>query len=224
MFEDADLPHAVEQAVLSKFRNAGQTCICANRLYVHESVLDKFVSLLVERVKRLRVGNGLQEGTEIGPLIDGSAVAKVERHVADALSKGARVVCGGHRLPELGPNFYAPTVLAGVTPDMQIHREETFGPVAPVIAFQDEREAVRLANSTHYGLAAYVYTRDLARAVRISEALEFGIVGINDGLPSTVQAPFGGMKESGIGREGGREGIGEFLETKYISLASIDRP
>jgi succinate-semialdehyde dehydrogenase/glutarate-semialdehyde dehydrogenase len=221
VFEDADLELTAEQALASKFRNAGQTCICTNRIYVQESVLDDFVGLFTDKVKKLRVGNGLERGTDIGPLIDAQAVAKVETHIADAVAKGARCVLGGRKLDELGPHFFEPTVLVGVTPDMKVEQEETFGPVAPIRPFRDEREAISMANGTRYGLAAYVYTRDLARAIRVSEALEFGIVGINDGIPSTPQAPFGGMKESGIGREGGRQGIEEFLETKYISVGGI---
>jgi succinate-semialdehyde dehydrogenase/glutarate-semialdehyde dehydrogenase len=221
IFEDADLKRAVEQVLTSKFRNAGQTCICTNRIYVQEKIADKFVEIFAEKVKQLNVGNGLEDGVDVGPLIDDKAVAKVEEHVADALKKGATCVVGGKRLKGAGELYYAPTVLTGVTDEMLVQQEETFGPVAPIQTFADEKEAIAKANHTPYGLAAYMYTQDLGRAIRVAEALEYGIIGLNDGLPSTAQAPFGGYKESGLGREGGHQGIEEFLETKYISVGGI---
>ncbi|MDR6225554.1 NAD-dependent succinate-semialdehyde dehydrogenase [Desmospora profundinema] len=218
VFEDADLKRAAEQVSASKFRNAGQTCVCANRIYVHESVADTFTRLLGAEASRLKVGNGLEEGVQIGPLIDRAAADKVEGHVKDALEKGARLVVGGTRLSEGDVHFFEPTVLADITDNMRIQQEETFGPVAPIQTFRTDEEAIAKANDSRYGLAAYFYTQDLSRTIRVAEALEFGIVGVNDGVPSTAQAPFGGMKESGLGREGGRYGVEEFLETKYISL------
>ncbi|BCU83223.1 NAD-dependent succinate-semialdehyde dehydrogenase [Polycladomyces abyssicola] len=222
VFEDADLEKAAREVLTSKFRNAGQTCVCTNRIYVHETIADAFAEILVKQVEQLRVGNGMEAGVDIGPLIDGQAAEKAERHVRDAVEKGARVLTGGHRRSEGDVHFFEPTVLVGVTDEMLVQREETFGPVAPIAVFRDEDEAIRRANDTPYGLAAYLYTRNLARAIRVSERLEYGIVGINDGLPSTVQAPFGGMKESGIGREGGKYGMEEFLETKYVSVRLHD--
>lgn len=219
VFEDADLEAAAREVVASKFRNAGQTCVCTNRVYVHERVKDAFAAILARMAAELPVGDGLQEGIQIGPLIDEQALEKVERHVRDAVEKGARVATGGKRISGKGTeNFFEATVLVDTHHDMLVEREETFGPVLPLQAFATEEEALAKANDTRYGLAAYVYTRDLARAVRVSEKLEYGIVGINDGIPSTVQAPFGGVKESGLGREGGRHGIEEYLELKYISL------
>ncbi|MBN2908013.1 NAD-dependent succinate-semialdehyde dehydrogenase [Polycladomyces sp. WAk] len=222
VFEDADLEKAAREVLISKFRNAGQTCVCTNRIYVHEKISDAFAGILAEQVKQLRMGNGMEAGVDIGPLIDGQAAEKAERHVRDAVEKGARILTGGRRRSEGDVHFFEPTVLVGVTDEMLVQREETFGPVAPIAVFRDEEEAIRRANDTPYGLAAYLYTRDLARAIRVSERLEYGIVGINDGLPSTVQAPFGGMKESGIGREGGKYGLEEFLETKYVSVRLHD--
>jgi len=223
VFDDADLDRAVQGVIASKFRNAGQTCICANRIFVQEGIAEQFIARFAEQVKSLKVGNGLDDGVHIGPLIDRAGYEKVCGHVADALKHGARLVCGGegfHRsASEDAGYFYQPTVLAGVTPDMLIMREETFGPVAPVITFRTEEEGIRLANDSSYGLAAYVFTESLGRAIRAAERLEYGIVGINDGVPSTAQAPFGGYKESGIGREGGKEGIEYFLETKYVSIS-----
>lgn len=218
IFDDADVDAAVREVMASKFRNAGQTCVCANRLYVQRGIADEFTRVLAERVQALRVGRGTEEGVQIGPLIDEQAVAKVERHVSDAVSKGARIVTGGTRLTQQGARFYAPTVLADVRDDMLVMREETFGPVAPVRVFDTEEEAIELANRTRYGLAAYMFTRDLSRATRVMERLEYGIVGVNDGLPSVAQAPFGGFKESGLGREGGHHAMDEFLETKFISF------
>lgn len=219
IFEDADLEQAAEQVLNSKFRNAGQTCICANRIYVHVKIADTFTQVFADKVKKLKVGNGLHQGVEIGPLIDEQAAQKVEEHVADALSKGAQLVTGGRRMRE--STYFEPTILVGVTDEMLVQQEETFGPVAPIQVFQDETEVITKANDTPYGLAAYLYTRDLARAFRVTEALEYGIIGLNDGIPSTAQAPFGGFKESGLGREGGRQGIDEYLEVKYISIGGI---
>jgi succinate-semialdehyde dehydrogenase/glutarate-semialdehyde dehydrogenase len=218
VFADADLDAAVAGAVASKYRNTGQTCVCANRFFVEDSIYDAFLARLVEAAGKLRVGDGLAGATEQGPLIDEKAVAKVEAHVADAVAKGARVMCGGAR-HALGGTFYEPTVLADVTPSMRLAREETFGPVAPVFRFKSEAEAIALANDTEYGLAAYLYTRDLGRSWRVSEALEFGIVSLNTGIFSTEAAPFGGMKESGIGREGSRYGILEYTELKYVCVS-----
>jgi succinate-semialdehyde dehydrogenase/glutarate-semialdehyde dehydrogenase len=220
VFEDADLDAAVAGAVATKFRNAGQTCICANRILVHEKVLAPFADRLRAAAEDLRVGNGLEEGVRLGPLIDDAALAKVEDHVADAVARGARVLCGARRVepgPGLAKRFYAPTVLDRVGPDMKVSLDETFGPVAPITAFRTEEEAIRLANDSRYGLAAYFFTRDASRLMRVAEALDYGIVGANDALPSVAQAPFGGMKESGFGREGGREGMAEYLETKFVS-------
>ncbi|MEW5788741.1 MAG: NAD-dependent succinate-semialdehyde dehydrogenase [Pseudomonadota bacterium] len=220
VFDDADLDGAVEGALASKYRNAGQTCVCANRLLAQDGIHDAFVDRLAAAVDRLRVGNGLEPGVEQGPLVDGAAVAKVEAHIQDALEKGARIACGGNR-HELGGHFFQPTVLANVTPDMRICREETFGPVAPVLRFADEAEAIALANATESGLAAYFYARDMARVWRVAEALDYGMVGVNAGVISTEVAPFGGMKQSGLGREGGGEGIDAYLETKYVCLAGL---
>ena len=221
VFDDADLDAAVAGAIASKFRNAGQTCICANRIYVQSGIYAAFAERLDAAVTALRVGDGLETGTEIGPLIDDAALVKVEEHLADAVAKGARIRVGGRRLPSVAgqpARFFAPTVLEGVTPAMRISNEETFGPVAPLVRFETEAEAIAMANDTEYGLAAYFYTRDASRVIRVAEALEYGIVGANDALPSTPQAPFGGMKGSGLGREGGRYGLDVFLETKYVSI------
>jgi succinate-semialdehyde dehydrogenase / glutarate-semialdehyde dehydrogenase len=217
VFNDADLDAAVAGAIASKYRNTGQTCVCTNRLLVQSRVYDAFTSKLVEAVSQLRVGNGLEGVTDQGPLIDSKALAKVEEHIADALAKGARVAFGGRR-HALGGTYFEPTVLTEVTPQMLIAREETFGPVAPVFRFETEDEAIRLANDTEFGLAAYFYTRDLSRSWRVGEALEYGIVGLNTGLISTEVAPFGGIKESGTGREGSRYGILEYTELKYLCV------
>ena len=214
VFDDADLDAAVDGAMLCKFRNAGQTCVCANRIFVQSGIHDAFVNAFSERVASMKVANGLTDGAEIGPLINADGKAKVEAHVTDALQKGASLVCGGESHPE-GPLFYSPTVLTGVTANMRMANEETFGPVAPIYHFNEETEVIRLANDTQYGLAAYFYTKDLSRTFRVYEALEYGIIGINTGIISTEVAPFGGVKESGLGREGGPHGIDEFLETKY---------
>jgi succinate-semialdehyde dehydrogenase/glutarate-semialdehyde dehydrogenase len=220
VLEDADLDAAVTGAIASKYRNTGQTCVCANRFIVHSKVYGTFAEKLAAAVRTLRVGDGLKGETDQGPLIDAKALAKVEAHVADAKSKGANVVIGGQR-HALGGTFYEPTVLTNVNPTMQLAREETFGPVAPLFKVDSDEEAIRLANDTEFGLAAYVYTRDLARSWRVSEALEYGIVGLNTGLISTEVAPFGGVKESGIGREGSRYGILEFTEIKYVCVGGI---
>ncbi|HXY32055.1 MAG TPA: NAD-dependent succinate-semialdehyde dehydrogenase [Gemmatimonadaceae bacterium] len=219
VFEDADLAAAARGAVASKFRNAGQTCVCANRFFVHSSVVVRFLAELLPLVTALKVGDGLKEGVHVGPLIDQAGLDKVERHVRQATASGARVLAGGAKPPGSGHGyFYTPTVLADVSDEMQVMREETFGPVAPVAAFETEDEVVRRANHGPFGLAAYLYTRDLSRAWRVAERLEYGIVGVNDPIPSTAQAPFGGFKESGLGREGGSEGMDAFLETKYVSM------
>ncbi|GAA4343580.1 NAD-dependent succinate-semialdehyde dehydrogenase [Pigmentiphaga soli] len=215
VFDDADLDDAVEQVMLSKFRNAGQTCVCTNRIYVQRAILPAFVAALARRVEALRMGDPADERTEVGPLVDARGLDKVAGQVRDALDKGATLVTGGRAAEGL---FFRPTVLAGVAPGMRILEEETFGPVAPILAFDTEEEAVAQANDTPFGLAAYLYTRDLARAHRVSEALEYGIVGVNDGAPSTAWAPFGGVKDSGLGREGGHWGLEEYLDLKYVSV------
>jgi succinate-semialdehyde dehydrogenase/glutarate-semialdehyde dehydrogenase len=220
MFGDADLDSAVDGAMAAKFRNAGQTCVCANRFYVQAPIADAFAAQLAERIAALKVGPGDTEGVTIGPLIDERGLAKVERHVADAQSHGAAVILGGKR-HHLGGTFFEPTVISGATSQMLIASEETFGPVAAVFPFTDEAEAIALANATDAGLASYFYTRDLSRAFRVAEALEYGMVGINTGLLSTPVAPFGGIKNSGVGREGGRYGLDEYQELKYVCL-SID--
>jgi len=220
VLDDADLDAAVTGAIQSKYRNTGQTCVCANRFIVASAVYDAFTQKLTEAVRKLRVGDGLKGETDQGPLIDAKALAKVENHIADAKSKGAKVITGGKR-HALGGTFYEPTVLTDVSPDMILAREETFGPVAPLFRVDTDEEAVKLANDTEFGLAAYVYTRDLARSWRVTEALEYGIVGLNTGLISTEVAPFGGVKESGSGREGSKYGILEFTELKYICVGGI---
>ena len=220
VFDDADLDAAVEGAMISKYRNNGQTCVCANRILVQERVYDTFAAKLAEKVKALNVGNGAHAGVTIGPLINAAALAKVEEHIADALARGATLLAGGNR-HALGGLFFEPTVLAGVTTAMKVTREETFGPVAPLFRFKDEAEAIRLANDTEFGLASYFYGRDIGRIWRVAEALEYGMVGINTGLISTAEAPFGGVKESGIGREGSKYGIEDFLIVKYLCLGGI---
>jgi succinate-semialdehyde dehydrogenase/glutarate-semialdehyde dehydrogenase len=217
VFEDADLDAAVAGAVACKFRNTGQTCICTNRFLVQDTVYQAFAERLAVAAARLTVGDGFRPGVDQGPLIDAQAVLKVEEHIADARAKGAQVLLGGGR-HALGGTFFQPTVLGDVTPDMAVAREETFGPVAPLFRFRTEEEALRLANDTPYGLASYCYTRDLARSWRVAEALEYGIVGLNTGLVSSAVAPFGGVKESGLGREGSKYGIEEFLEVKYLCI------
>ncbi len=218
VFDDADIDSAVEGAMVSKYRNAGQTCVCANRFYVQAGVYDTFVAKLAEKSRTIKVGNGFEAGVTQGPLIDDQAMAKVESHVADALAKGARVVVGGTRA---GDRFYTPTVLADVTPDMLCSREETFGPVAPVFRFETEAQAIELANATEFGLASYFYSRDIGRVFRVGEALEYGMVGINTGLISTTEVPFGGVKQSGLGREGAHQGIDDYVEVKYLCLGDI---
>jgi succinate-semialdehyde dehydrogenase/glutarate-semialdehyde dehydrogenase len=220
VFDDGDLDAAVEGALASKYRNTGQTCVCANRLLVQDSVYDAFAEKLAAAVARLKVGNGLDDGTTQGPLIDMNAVDKVERHIADAVAKGARVVTGGKR-HALGRTFFEPTILADVTPAMTVAREETFGPVAPLFRFKDEAEAIRMANDTEFGLAAYFYAESMSRVWRVAEALEYGIVGINTGIISTEVAPFGGMKSSGLGREGSKYGIEDYLEIKYLCMGGV---
>jgi succinate-semialdehyde dehydrogenase/glutarate-semialdehyde dehydrogenase len=221
IFADADLDAAVAGVMASKFRNAGQTCVCANRIFVEETIYDAFVVKLLAAVDALTVGDGFAPGVTIGPLINEAAVAKVERHIADAIERGASVAAGGRR-HEFGGTFFAPTVLTDVDPASLLMREETFGPVAPLIRFRDEREVVACANDTEFGLAAYLYTRDLARAFRVAEALEYGIVGLNEGAVSTPVAPFGGIKQSGLGREGSHHGIEEYVETKYLCLGGMN--
>jgi succinate-semialdehyde dehydrogenase/glutarate-semialdehyde dehydrogenase len=204
----------------SKYRNTGQTCVCANRVLVQEGVYDAFAAKLKAAVEALKVGNGMEEGVTQGPLINADAVKKVQEHINDALSKGAKVVTGG-KPHEKGGNFFQPTVLAEVPHDALIFREETFGPVAPLFRFKTEQEAIKLANDTEFGLAAYFYSRDVGRIFRVAEALEYGIIGINEGIISTAEAPFGGFKQSGLGREGSSHGIEEYLETKYMALGGI---
>ena len=215
VFDDADLDAAVEGAIISKYRNAGQTCVCANRLYVQDGVYDAFAEKLQAAVAKLKVGNGMEEGITTGPLINAEAVAKVQRHLRDALDKGATLLAGGN---SLGGNFFEPTIVSGVTADMAVAREETFGPLAPLFRFSDEAEVIRQANDTEFGLAAYFYARDLGRVFRVAEALEYGMVGINTGVISTEVAPFGGMKSSGLGREGSKYGLDEYLEIKYLCM------
>src|SRR3981081_3205089 len=222
VFDDADIEMAVKGAIASKYRNAGQTCVCANRILVQDGVYEAFTKRLAETAGAMKVANGFEPGAVIGPLIDMKAIEKVEAHIADALKKGAKIVVGGKR-SALGGSFFEPTVLTDVTTDMMITREETFGPVAPLYRFKTEDEAVKMANATEFGLAAYFYSRDIGRVWRIAEALEYGSVVINEGIISTEIAPFGGMKESGIGREGSKYGIEEFLEVKYLCMGGIDR-
>ena len=218
VFEDADLEKAVDGVVASKFRNAGQTCVCANRIYVHKNIKEEFAKLFVEKVTALKVGNSLDEAVDIGPLVNEEGLEKVKEHVADAVEKGAKVLHGGKEKSDEEGYFYEPTILDDVTEDMKIMKEETFGPVAPITIFEKDEDAVNAANDTEYGLASYIYTKDITKAVEVSEALNFGIVGLNDAMPGVAQAPFGGMKESGYGREGGHQGIRDYLEEKYISL------
>jgi len=222
VFDDADIEMAVKGAIASKYRNAGQTCVCANRILVQDGVYDAFTMRLAETAGAMKVADGFEPGAVIGPLIDMKAVEKVEAHIADAVNKGAKVVTGGKR-SVLGGSFFEPTVLTDVTTDMVITKEETFGPVAPLYRFKSEEDAVKMANDTEFGLASYFYSRDIGRIWRVAEALEYGIVGINEGIISTEIAPFGGMKESGIGREGSKYGIEEFLEVKYLCMGGIDR-
>ncbi|MFT5430707.1 MAG: succinate-semialdehyde dehydrogenase/glutarate-semialdehyde dehydrogenase [Myxococcota bacterium] len=222
VFDDADLDRAVDGAMASKFRNAGQTCICANRILIQDAIYDRFMERFVARTQQLVVGPGWKSGVHIGPLIDDAGIHKVQTHLDDAVSRGATVTVGGGQVkggPGLAPRFYAPTILEGVTSDMLVSREETFGPIAPVRRFNTEQEAIDIANDSDFGLAAYFYSRDVGRVMRVGEALEYGIVGANDGVPSTAEAPFGGFKQSGLGREGGHWALDEYLETKFLSLA-----
>ncbi|MGD7055195.1 NAD-dependent succinate-semialdehyde dehydrogenase [Sutcliffiella horikoshii] len=215
IFEDADLEKAAKGLVQSKFRNAGQTCICANRIYVQESVAEEFTSLFVKEVSKLKVGNGMERGVDLGPLIDEDALEKVKEHLSDAKEKGASVAFGGEVKDK---TFMEPTVITGVTDEMLCMNEETFGPLAPITTFKEEEEAIKRANNSPYGLAAYVFTEKMSRIYRVTEGLDYGIIGVNDGAPSVAQAPFGGLKESGIGREGGHHGMEEYLEVKYVSI------
>jgi len=220
VFDDADIDSAVEGAMVSKYRNAGQTCVCANRMVVQEGVYDTFIARLAEKARGIKVGNGFEAGINQGPMIDGAAIAKVEAHISDALAKGARVVVGGARIDD---RFFTPTVLADVNADMLCTKEETFGPLAPVMKFKTEAEAIALANDTEFGLASYFYTRDVGRIFRVGEALEYGMVGINTGLISVAEVPFGGVKQSGLGREGSHQGIEDYVEVKYLCLGDIGK-
>jgi succinate-semialdehyde dehydrogenase/glutarate-semialdehyde dehydrogenase len=220
VFQDADLDAAVEGALISKYRNAGQTCVCTNRFYVHESIYDAFVDKLAAGTAKIKVGNGFEQGVTQGPLIDDQALAKVEEHVADAVAKGAKIAAGGKQ-HALGGKFYEPTVLTNTTSDMKIMREETFGPVAAIARFSNEEEAIAAANDTEFGLASYFYSRDIGRLWRVAEKLVFGMVGINTGIISNEIGPFGGIKQSGLGREGSKYGIDEYLELKYLCMGGI---
>lgn len=220
VFDDADLDAAVEGAIVSKYRNAGQTCVCANRIYVHEKVYEQFSQKLAQAVANLKVGNGLEEGVLQGPLIDMDAVAKVKEHIQDAVNKGAKILTGG-KPHALGHSFFEPTILTGVTPEMKVAREETFGPLAPLFSFSSEQEVIQMANDTEFGLAAYFYSRDIGRVWRVADALEYGMVGINTGLLSNEAAPFGGVKQSGIGREGSHYGMDDYLVIKYMCMGGI---
>jgi succinate-semialdehyde dehydrogenase/glutarate-semialdehyde dehydrogenase len=220
VFDDADIDAAVEGAITSKYRNAGQTCVCSNRLFVHAAVHDRFVEKLVARTQELGVGNGMDDGVLIGPLINEGAVADVDRLVKDSVAAGASVALGG-ATHELGGNFYAPTVLTGVDSSMPVFRNEIFGPVAPVIRFESEEEVIAMANDTEFGLASYFYARDIGRVWRVAEALEYGIVGINEGIISNEMAPFGGVKESGSGREGSKYGLDDYVEIKYMLMGGL---
>ena len=222
VFDDANIDDAVAGAMQSKFRNTGQTCVCANRVYVQEKVYDEFCEKFVEAVSKMKVGDGLEEDVTSGPLIDESSLNKVEEHVQDAVQMGAKVAIGGSK-HSLGMNFYQPTILTDVTPQAKITFEETFGPVAPVYKFKDENEVIELANNSPYGLASYFYSRDIGRVWRVAEALEYGMVGVNTGLTSKAEAPFGGIKESGLGREGSKYGIDDFIEIKYVNMSGLDK-
>jgi succinate-semialdehyde dehydrogenase/glutarate-semialdehyde dehydrogenase len=222
VFDDADLDQAVAGAMASKYRNAGQTCVCANRILVQSGIYDRFAAALVEAVKKLHVGPGMETGTNVGPLINGAAIAKVESLVGDAVKKGAKLLTGG-TLDKAGPLFYRPSVVGGVTPDMEIVREEIFGPVAALVRFDTEADAIRLANDTPFGLAAYLFSQNLSRAWRVAEKLDAGMVGVNEGIFSNEVVPFGGVKESGLGREGSHYGVEEFVEVKYMLMGGLDR-
>jgi succinate-semialdehyde dehydrogenase/glutarate-semialdehyde dehydrogenase len=218
VFDDADLDAAVEGAIVSKYRNAGQTCVCANRIYVQDGVYEAFAQKLASKVEQFKVGPGTEPGVMVGPMIEPAAIAKVQEHIADAVAQGAQVIVGGEP-HALGGLFFQPTVLTGVTPAMRVAREETFGPVAPLFRFKDEAEAIAMANDTEFGLASYLYSRDVGRIFRVAEALESGMVCINSGILSNEVSPFGGVKQSGLGREGSKYGIDEYLELKYLCLA-----
>jgi len=223
VFDDADLDSAVDGAMASKYRNAGQTCVSANRIYVQAGVYDAFLEKFAARMGQLKTGNGFEAGINVGPLIDAVALQKVETHVADAIALGAKVLAGGKRVETATGNFFEPTLLADATPQMLCSREETFGPVAPVFKFQTEAEAIALANATEFGLAGYFYSRDIGRIFRVGEALEYGMVGVNTGLISTAEVPFGGVKQSGLGREGARQGIEDYVEMKYLCLGDLQK-
>jgi succinate-semialdehyde dehydrogenase/glutarate-semialdehyde dehydrogenase len=220
VFEDADLDAAVDGLMISKYRNSGQTCVCTNRTLVHENVYEEFSQKLAVKISALKVGNGFEEGVNQGPLIDMRAVEKVEAHISDAVEKGAKILVGGKR-HSLGKTFFEPTLLGNVSTDMKVTYEETFGPVAPLFSFKTEEQAIQMANDTEFGLASYFYTRDIGRVWRVSEALEYGMVGVNSGLISSEIAPFGGVKESGLGREGSKYGAEEYLEIKYICMGGV---
>jgi succinate-semialdehyde dehydrogenase/glutarate-semialdehyde dehydrogenase len=220
VFDDADVDRAVEGAIIAKFRNSGQTCVCTNRFLVQAGIYDTFVEKFAAATQKLKIGNGLEEGTQQGPLIDDKAVAKVEEFIADATQKGGKVITGGKR-HALGGSFFEPTVIADATPEMLFTKEEIFGPVAPIYKFQSEQEAVDLANDTQFGLASYFYTQDLGRVFRVSEGLKYGLIGVNEGMITTVEAPFGGLKESGLGKEGGHQGIEDYLDTKYVCVGGL---
>jgi succinate-semialdehyde dehydrogenase / glutarate-semialdehyde dehydrogenase len=220
VFDDADIDSAVEGALASKYRNAGQTCVCANRIYVQEGVYDQFVEKFAAKVEKLKVGNGFEDGVVQGPLIEDAAVEKVERHVADAVAKGGKIVVGGKKLQG---QFFQPTVIANAQSGMLCAKEETFGPVAPVFKFKTEQEAIAAANDTEFGLASYFYSRDMGRIFRVGEALEYGMVGVNVGIIATEHVPFGGVKQSGLGREGSSHGMEEYLELKYLCLGDVQK-
>ncbi len=222
VFEDADIDAAVEGCIISKFRNAGQTCVCANRIYVHDKVYDAFARKLKSAVKKLTMGDGMKAGVQIGPMIDMAGVEKVEEHIADALEKGGKVVLGGKRDKKLGGSFFPPTIIVDAPQSSKVAKEETFGPLAALIRFKTEKQAIKMANDTEFGLACYYYTKDIARSWRVSEALEYGIVGLNTGLISTEVAPFGGVKESGVGREGSHYGLDDYMELKYVCLGGVE--
>jgi len=220
VFDDADLDAAADGALLSKFRNAGQTCVCANRIYVQEGVVEAFTQKLLDRVAGLKLGRGSDAGVTVGPLIDERAVAKMEQHLADATAKGAKVLTGGHR-SKLAPTMFEPTVVTGVTQDMIVTKEETFAPLAPIISFRDEADVIAMANASEFGLASYFYARDMKRIFTVAEALQSGMVGVNTGALANEMAPFGGVKQSGLGREGSHQGIEGYLELKYVALAGL---
>jgi len=220
VFDDANIEEAVAGAMMSKFRNSGQTCICANRIFVHEKIYDEFLKKFVSEVSKIKVGNGLEVSTSSGPLIDQSSLEKVQDHVNDAVNNGAKIAIGGD-IHSLGGNFFQPTVISNVTTKAKITYEETFGPVAPIYKFSSDEEVINMANDTPFGLASYFYARDIGRVWKVAEALEYGIVSVNTGLPTKAEIPFGGIKESGLGREGSKYGLDDYLEIKYISMAGI---